>query len=103
VVAALEREHQALAAAGVAHQLQRVLHRLRTADVEMHAPLHAEATFDLTDQRVGELDLLRVQVLARHLRQGVELALDGVVDARVGVAEIDGRMPHLQIEVRPVP
>src|SRR6185312_6032570 len=42
VIAALESEHQALAALGVAHQLEAVLDRLGAADVEVDAPLGAE-------------------------------------------------------------
>ena len=48
----------------------------------------------------GELDLLAMQILARDLRQAVELALQRVVQALVAVAEIDGRVPHLQVEIR---
>src|SRR5262249_39614551 len=42
VIAALEREHQALALLVVAHELQAVLDRLAAADVEVHAALGGE-------------------------------------------------------------
>ena len=101
MVAALEREHQALAGAGVADELERVLDRLRAADVEVDAAL-ADPTWRSASSAIarGELDLGRVQVLARDLRQRVDLALQHVVQARVGIAEVDRRVPHLQIEVR---
>jgi hypothetical protein len=41
-----------------------------------------------------------VQILAGDLRQLVELALQGLVVPRIRVAEIDRRIPHLQIEKR---
>ena len=99
VIAALEGEHQALAVLGVAHELQAVLDRLAAADIEVDAALQPELLLGRLGQHGGELDLLAVQVLARHLRQPVELAPRGIVEALVAIAEIDGRVPHLQIEV----
>jgi hypothetical protein len=55
------------------------------------------ASASLRDQR-GELDLLAMQILAGDLRQRVDLALQRSVQARIGIAEIDGRIPHLQVE-----
>src|SRR5258706_10354465 len=98
VVAALEGEH-ALAAGRLAHQLERILDRLRAADVELYAAFQAEAALDALAHHPGELDFLAVQVLAGELRQLVDLRLERVVHRLVGVAEIDGRVPHLQIEV----
>src|SRR5262249_5187251 len=44
------------------------------------------------------------QVLARHLRQTVELAPHDRIEAWVAVAKIDRRVPHLQVEeVAPLP
>ena len=99
VIAALEGEHQALAVLGVAHELEAVLDRLAAADIEVDAALQAELLLGRLGQDGGQLDLLAVQVLARHLRQPVELAPRRVVETRVAVAEIDGRIPHLQVEV----
>jgi hypothetical protein len=59
VIAALEGEH--VLAAGVhAHELQRVLDRLRTADVEVDAPLQPESALDRLADRLGQLYLLAV-------------------------------------------
>src|SRR3984893_10616063 len=99
VIAALEGEHQALAVPGVADELQRIFHRLRAADVEMHAALEAEFSFGILRDRRGKLDLLAVEILACDLRQPVDLAFQRVVETLVGVAEIDGRVPHLKVEV----
>src|SRR5262249_32925535 len=99
VIAALEREHETLAVRGVAHQLERILDRLRAADVEVHPSLERELLLGVARDQRGELDLLAVQVLARDLRQAVDLALERVVEPAVGVAEIDRRVPHLQIEI----
>ena len=63
VIAALEGEHQALAARGVAHELEAVLDRLGAADVEMDAALLAELRFGVLGDQGGELDLLAVQIL----------------------------------------
>src|SRR6516165_145324 len=101
VIAAFERKHQALAVAGVAHELERILDRLRSAYIEMHATLAAELRFSIARDHGGEFDLLAVQILARDLRQPVDLALERVVETAVGVAEIDGRVPHLQVEILP--
>ena len=100
VIAALEREHQALALLEVAHELEAVFHRLAAADIEVHAALLAELLLGILGDQRGELDLLAVQILARHLRQPVELAPHGGVEAGVAVAEVDRRVPHLQVEVR---
>ena len=61
-------------------------------------PLQPELLLGVARDHGGELDLLAVQVLARDLRQPVDLALERVVEPAVGVAEIDGRIPHLQVE-----
>src|SRR5262249_53884853 len=89
----------ALAVRGVAHELERILDRLRAADVEMHAAIVAELRLRVARDQRGELDLLAMQVLARDLRQPVDLALERVVEATVGIAEIDRRVPHLQVEI----
>ena len=40
-----------------------------------------------------------MHVLTGDLRQPVDLALERVVQAAVGVAEVDRRVPHLQVEI----
>ncbi len=100
VVAAFEGEHQALAVAGVAHDLERILDRLRTADVEMHAAIQTELLFRVDRDGLGQLDARLVQVLAGHLRQQVDLVFQHVVQTLVGVAEVDRRIPHLQVKER---
>ncbi len=84
----------------VAHQLQRIFDRLRAADVEMHATLQAELLLRVDGNRLGQLDAGLMQILAGDLRQHVDLALQRVVEALVAVAEVDRRVPHLQIEER---
>ena len=98
MIAALEGEHQAFAVAGVADDLQRVLDRLGAADVEVDAALVAELGLGVLGDHRGQFDLLAVQVLRGDLRQAVQLTVGGVVQALVAVAEIDGRVPHLQVE-----
>ena len=66
----------------------------------MHAPLLVPFAPGVLGDRLGKLDLGRMQVLARDLRQGVELLLHRLVEARIGIAEVDRRIPHLQVEVR---
>src|SRR6266545_296531 len=99
VIAALEGEHQAFSVRGIAHELERILDRLRAADVEMHADLETELGLGIARDQGGELDLLAMEILARHLRQLVDLPLERVVEPTVAVAEIDRRVPHLQVEV----
>src|SRR5436190_3772439 len=100
VIAALEGEHQALAVLGIAHELQAVLDRLAASDIEVDAALQPEPLLGQLRQHGGKLDLLTVQVLARQLRQPVELAPHHLVQTGIAIAEIDSRIPHLQIEVR---
>ena len=52
-------------------------------------------------QQNSQFDLLAVEVLRGDLRKGVELALGDCVEARVAVAEVDRRVPHLKIEKFP--
>src|SRR6185369_474554 len=100
VVTALEGEHQALAAARIADELERILDRLRAADVELDSSLRIPLGERILGNRACELDLGRMQVLARDLREHVELPAHRVGQALVGVAEVDGRVPHLEVEVR---
>ena len=99
VIAALEGEHQALAVLEIADDLEAVLDRLAAADVEVHAALLAEFLLGIAGDDRRELDLLAVQILRGDLRQRVELAFHGVGEALVLVAEVDRRVPHLQVEV----
>ena len=71
VVTAFEGEHQAFAAAGIAHQFERIFNRLRTADVEMHTPRQAPLALGVLRQGLGQFYLGPVQVLAGHLGQRV--------------------------------
>src|SRR5262249_6201076 len=98
VIAALEREHQALALLEVADELKAVLHCLAAADIEMHAAFLAKFLLGILGNHRRKFDLLAMQVLTRNLRQTVELAAHRSVQARVAIAEIDGRVPHLQVE-----
>jgi hypothetical protein len=98
VIAALEGEHQALAVLGVAHELERILDRLGAADIEVHPTLGAELALGILRDQRRELDLLAMEILAGDLRQRVDLALQRGVEARIGVAEIHRRIPHLQVE-----
>ncbi len=59
VISAHEGKHQ-VPARGVAHDLERVLDRLRAAHVEMDAAVDAESRCVQPADRSGELDLLRV-------------------------------------------
>ncbi len=100
VVAAFKREHQAFAMGGIAHHLERVFNRLGAAHVEMHAAWHAPFLLGILRNELGQLDLRRVQVLAGHLGQLAQLLDHLVFQALVLVAEVHGRIPHLQIQVR---
>src|SRR5215475_2594740 len=101
VIAALEGEHQRLAPARVAHELERILNRLRAADIELDATLHGPGALDPPRDAGGELDLFAVKILACKLRQLVELDRHGVIEARIAVTEIDRGVPHLQVEIFP--
>src|SRR5690606_22556590 len=99
MIAALEGEHQALAILGVADELEAVLDRLASTHVEVNTPLLAELLLGIAGNHRGQLNLLAMQVLARDLRQGVELPFDGIVQPGITIAEVDGRVPHLQVEI----
>jgi len=99
VIPALEGEHQALAVTCVAHHFQRILDRLRTAHVEVNAARKSELPFGILSDPFGQLDLRRMKVLARDLRQGLHLAQHHRFEALVLVAEVDRGIPHLQVEV----
>ncbi len=66
----------------------------------MHATFNAQALFHHLAEGLGQLHLFGVEVLAGELRQGVDLPLECVIQPAVGVAEVDGRVPHLKVEVR---
>src|SRR5947209_572168 len=99
VVAAHEGEDQILARR-VAHDLEAVFNRLRAADIEVYAALQAELRLVQTRDGRRQLDLLRVQVLTRQLRQLVYLFFQRVIQTLIPVAETGRRVPHLQVEVR---
>jgi len=102
VVAAFEREHQALAVGRIADELQRILDGLRATHIEVHAALAPELALHVLSNGLGELDTSLVEVLAGHLRQHVDLALQRIVQALIAVTEIDRGVPHLQVEERHV-
>src|SRR6185295_8048164 len=64
----------------------------------MHPSLFAEFALGILGNERGQLDLFPVQILARHLRQAIELAAHGGIEARIAIAEVYRRVPHLQIE-----
>ena len=104
VIAPLEGEHQALAAGGVADDFERVLDRLGAADVEVDPARLAELLLDVAGDHGRQLDLVLVQILRGDLRHGVEGLAHHGVQARVAIAEVGHRVPHLQIQVgRPLP
>src|SRR5690606_39088543 len=90
MIAALEGEHQALAILGVADALEAVLDRLDASHVEVNTPLLVELLLGIARNHRGQLNLLAMQVLARNLRQGVELPFDGIVQPGITIAEVDG-------------
>ena len=101
VIAALEREHQALAARGVAHELERILDRLRAADVEMHAALVARTS------RSASCAIIAASSIFSRCRYWLATCgsvsiwrLSASLRRRLRVAEIDRRVPHLQVEKR---
>jgi hypothetical protein len=65
----------------------------------MYSSFFIESFFSTLDYFFRELDLFSVQILAGELRQFVDLLLERIVDAFVAVAEIDGGVPHLEIEI----
>ncbi len=100
MVTALERQHM-LPPRALAHELQRVLDRLRAANVELHPPLHAEAALDALADHLGELDLFTMEILAGELRQPLHLIAQRLHHLPICVAEVDSGIPHLQIKVLP--
>ncbi|MNF89182.1 hypothetical protein D3C84_716960 [compost metagenome] len=65
----------------------------------MHAPVQAELVPGIDRYHLRELDLALVQILAGDLRQRIDLLFQCIVQAGVGVAEVDRRIPHLQVEI----
>ena len=68
----------------------------------MDAALYTGASLHHLAESLGELDFLPMQVLTRQLRKCIDLLLQCLVQAAVFVAEVDGGIPHLQIEIRRV-
>src|SRR5262249_34172313 len=91
VIAALEGEHQALAAPRIPHELDRVLDRWRTADIEMDSAGHAEGSFDPLRQRGRQLDLFPVEVLRSQLGETIDLPPQCGVKPGIPVTEVYGR------------
>jgi hypothetical protein len=100
VVAALEGEHQALAAARIAHELERVLDGLCAADVEVNASRAPPLFLSILRDPLRELDLGRMEILAGDLRQRFDLLQEDGLQPFVLVTEVHGRIPHLQVEIR---
>src|SRR5690606_16113989 len=88
-----------LALLGVADELEAVLDSLAATDVEMHAALQTEFLLGIACNHRRQLDFLAMEILARDLRQSVELTLYGVVETWIAIAEVHCRVPHLEIEV----
>lgn len=91
-----------LAAFCVAYQLQGVFYGLGAADIEVHAAMLAPARFRMPRDHRRQLDLLTMQILTGELRQAAQLLDERLVEANVGVPEIDRRIPHLKIEIRSI-
>src|SRR4030095_13053086 len=100
MIAAFKGKHQALAAGIVAHQFERVLDGLRTADVEMDTAFQVELALGILRDARGELYFFTVQILRSHLWQRIQLAMGSGVQPRVAIAETDRRVPHLKIQIR---
>ena len=83
----------------VADELHGVFDGLRATDVELHTAFHAERSETFCGQLLGHKDFFRMQILARKLRQLIQLSLDGVGDGLIAIAEADRRVPHLQVEI----
>ena len=98
VIAAHEGHEEALAC-GIPHELHRVFDRLRAAHVELDPSLQAEGPQTFQRQLLGHQHFFFVEILAGELREPVQLRLQGIDDALVAIAEIDRRVPHLEIEV----
>src|SRR5579862_3175550 len=86
VIAAHEREDEVLAG-GVTDDLERILDRLRAADIEVHAASLTELRLVQTADGRGQLYALRMEVLRGQLWQLVELTRQRVVQALVAIAE----------------
>ena len=84
----------------VADDLKRIFNRLRAADVELNAALHAKSLFAVSGNPRCDFNLLSVQILARELRKALELPFQRVVQSRILITEAGRRIPHLQVEVR---
>ena len=101
MVAAHERELQRFARM-VAYQFERIVYGRRTAHIKMHAPFHAIVALYVRANGFREVDFFPMQVLRRKLRQGINLTLQHLIEASIAVAEVNRRIPHLQIEIRRV-
>ena len=99
MVSAFERKHQTLAALGIAHQFQGVFDGLRSPDVEVDAAMLSPGCFGMPGDQCCQFNFLAMQILTGELRQASELIDQGFVQAQIRVAEIDGRIPHLKIEI----
>ena len=67
----------------------------------MDAALAAKLLLGVLGDHRREFNFLAMQILAGDLRQAIELFLHGIVQTRVGVTEVDRRVPHLQVEKLP--
>ena len=101
VIAALEGEHQALAVLGIAHELEAVLDRLAAADIEVDAALRGRTSARRPWPSMAASSIFsRCRYWLATCGSRSSWRRTAVVEALVAVAEIDGRIPHLQVEVR---
>jgi hypothetical protein len=98
VISAHEREDEVPAGA-VADEFHGVLEGLRAADIEMDSALLLEGPLDPLRDPGSEQYLLFMKILARELREGVDLFFEGVIQALVPITEIYGGVYHLKIEI----
>ncbi|MNV40031.1 hypothetical protein D3C71_1316310 [compost metagenome] len=99
MVPAFEGEHEALAVAGVAYDLERILDRLGAAHIEVNAARAAPFLLRVLSDPLGQLDLGGMQILAGDLRQRLQLLLHHGLESLVLVAKVHCRVPHLQVQV----
>ncbi|GBL40566.1 hypothetical protein EMGBD2_18240 [Nitrospirota bacterium] len=91
--------HKEVLARGISHELHGVFDGLCAAHVELDSSLQAEGPQTFQSQLLGHQHFVFMEILAGKLRKPVQLGLQRIDDALVAIAEIDRRVPHLEIEV----
>ena len=79
------------------HEFNRVFNGLGAPHVELHAPFDSEGSEAFDRQSLGCQDLLFMEILAGQLWQLLELRYHRLYDALVTIAEVDRRVPHLEV------